>query len=39
MEMLKRDHYFSMFSRIGFCVGLKKKFKNFRPMGLLDLVL
>ncbi len=23
MEMLKRDHYFSMFSRIGFCVGLK----------------
>jgi hypothetical protein len=23
MEMLKRDHYFFMFSRIGFCIGLK----------------
>jgi hypothetical protein len=39
MEMLKRDNYFSMFSRIGFCVGFKKKKFKFRPMGLLDLVL
>jgi hypothetical protein len=37
--MLKRDHYFFMFSRIGFCVGLKIfYFLFFRPMGLLDLV-
>jgi hypothetical protein len=36
MELLERDHFFSMLSRIGLHVGLKICF--FGPMKLLNLV-
>jgi hypothetical protein len=36
MELLKRDHWFSMFSRKGLHVGLK--FYFFKPMRSLNLV-
>jgi hypothetical protein len=40
MEMFRREHYVSMFSKIGLCVKDLKifylNFMFFRPMGLLD---
>jgi hypothetical protein len=36
MELLEKDHFFSMISRIGLHVSLKIYF--FRPMRLLNLV-